>query len=101
MSDLSNIAAQFADIVRCELDSRETDATARIAQANLVTALLAKPVLALPNDLMVLTGCEKSTAYKIMAHPKFPETFVLARQKFCCTAEFMAALQVIGKPIEK
>lgn len=101
MSDLSNIAAQFAEIVKGELDSRENDATARIAEANLVTALLAKPVLALPDDLMVLTGCEKSTAYKIMQHPDFPETFVLARQKFCRTNEFMAALPMIGKPIEK
>ena len=96
MTDLSNIATQFAEIVKGELGSRETDTAARIAQANLVTALLAKPLLALPQDLMVIADCEKSTAYKIMTHADFPTTFTLARQKFVRTDEFMAALPEIA-----
>ena len=96
MSDLSSIAAQFADIVKGEMDSRETDATARIVEANLVTAILAKPLLALPQDLMVLTGCQKSTAYKIQASSAFPATFTLARQTFVRTDDFMAALPAIA-----
>ncbi len=101
MTDMSALVQQFAEAVGQQLDDRETSAVAKTAEANLITALLAKPLLHLPDDLMVLCGCEKSTAYKIMGHDDFPATFTLGRQRFCRTDEFMEALPVIGKPTPK
>ena len=96
MTDLAGIADQFAEIVEKKLDER-VDATAQAeAQAKLVSAILAKPILSLPDDLQHIAGCKKSTAYKIIQHPAFPATFVLGRQKFCATSDFMDALRKIG-----
>ena len=66
-------------------------------EAQLVTAILAKPILALPQDLMVIADCKKSTAYKLAQHPDFPATFTIARQTFVKTEDFMAAMPRIGK----
>ena len=97
MTDMSNLIAQFTTAIKSELDERETAAAARKAGVELITAILAKPILHLPEDLMSIAGCEKSTAYKIMTHCCFPMTFTLGRQRFCRTADFMDALPMIGE----
>jgi predicted DNA-binding transcriptional regulator AlpA len=96
VNDLSNIASQFAAIVSEQLDARENATAAREAEARLITAILSKPLLALPQDLQTVAGCAVSTAYDIMKRPAFPKTFVLGRQRFVRIDEFMEALPRIG-----
>jgi hypothetical protein len=91
--DLDLLSKQFAQAVGDQLDARApSDRDAQIKQAELVTAILAKPIMALPEDLTAVTGLGSNAAYKLIGRPTFPKTFKLGRRRFCYTADFLAAL---------
>jgi len=93
-----DLAKEFASMVGEQLDERDAASNSAKAQAELTTAILAKPILHLPEDLMTIVGCGRSAAYVLMRHPNFCPTFTVARQRLCRTGEFLACLPGLTNP---
>ncbi|SPJ28664.1 helix-turn-helix transcriptional regulator [Falsiruegeria mediterranea] len=93
MIDVEALSKTLKQVVGDQLDARApSDRDTQIKQAELVTAILAKPIMALPEDLTAVTGFGSTAAYKLIGRPNFPKTFKLGKRRYCYPADFLAAL---------
>lgn len=86
MNDMAKVAQMVTNLQNVD------QSMAVEAEAKAVTAVLAKPIIRIPLDLMLVLDCKKTTANKLAAHPRFANTFTVARQRFCKTQDFLACL---------
>ena len=79
--------------VEAAVDSALKARVDEVSQHQLVAAILAKPFIVLPEDLMIVLGIGRSTAFELVQGSDFPKTVKVGRQRLLRTALLLEWLQ--------
>jgi len=93
MFDLQALEAQMTKAVREAVADEVGRTQSLTAKTELINSILQKPVMIFPDDIMMVLGIGRSTAFNLAKDPDFPRMSKLGARSILMTPLFMSYVE--------